>query len=248
MNINGRKTNKNRRNPPGSFGHEAQCLAALIQTQRVVMAAVGGEALLSCQLIESKEVVQVTWQKSEGERNLASYTEEFGERVTRDFRHKVKFKDAGLQNSSIIIRKVAEQDEGCYQCLFNTYPEGALTGTTCLRLYELHEPVLHVAESNSTEETVVSCSATGRPAPTVTLQVLRHNIRLSNYSSDSVSNTNGTVTVTATGVLPRFHDNSTQVGCAVRVPSGPQIEVFVMIPEVNQTSADGEKHFKKTDL
>ena len=115
----------------------------------------------------------------------------------------------------------------------------------CVFSAELHEPVLNVTQSNSPEETVVSCSVTGRPAPTVTLRVLKHNVHLSNYSSDSVSNTNGTVTVTTTAVLPGFHDNSTQVGCAVSVLSGPQIERFMMIPEVKQTSADGEKHFKK---
>ncbi|KAL7370030.1 hypothetical protein ABVT39_016906 [Epinephelus coioides] len=119
--------------------------------------------------------------------------------------------------------------------MFNTYPDGALTGSTCLQLYELHEPVLHVRESNSPEEAVVSCSATGRPAPTVTLTV-------PHYNSTSVTNTNTTVTVTATAVLPRLHGNSTQVGCAVRVLSGPQIEVFTMIPEVTLSSADGEKH------
>ncbi|KAL7369955.1 hypothetical protein ABVT39_014207 [Epinephelus coioides] len=187
--------------------------------------------------MQPKDVVQVTWQKilPEGVKNVATYTEYFGEKVNRDFRDKVEFKYAGLQNSSIVIKRVTEEDEGCYHCLFNTYPDGALTGSTCLQLYELHEPVLHVRESNSPEEAVVSCSATGRPAPTVTLTV-------PHYNSTSVTNTNATVTVTATAVLPRLHGNSTQVGCAVRVLSGPQIEVFTMIPEVTLSSADGEKH------
>ncbi|XP_078099658.1 uncharacterized protein LOC144512684 [Sander vitreus] len=208
-------------------------LTSLIETQQTVMAAVGEEAQLNCQLMQSKDVLQVTWQQllPEGEKNLATYNKYFGERVNAGVEEKVEFKSAGLQNSSIVIRKVTEQDEGCYRCLFNTYPEGALTATTCLQLYELHEAILHVGESNSPEEAVVSCSATGRPAPTVTLTVPHHN-------SSSVTNTNGTVTVTTTAVLPRLHGNSTQVGCAARVLSGPQIEVFTMIPEIRQPSAD----------
>ncbi|XP_033480018.2 uncharacterized protein LOC117255335 [Epinephelus lanceolatus] len=208
-------------------------LAAVIETQQTVMAVVGEEALLNCQLMQPKDVLQVTWQKilPDKKQNVATYTEYFGEKVNRDFRDKVEFKYAGLQNSSIVIRRVTEEDEGCYHCLFNTYPDGALTGSTCLQLYELHEPVLHVRESNSPEEAVVSCSATGRPAPTVRLTV-------PHYNSTSVTNTNATVTVTATAVLPRLHGNSTQVGCAVRVLSGPQIEVFTMIPEVTLSSAD----------
>ncbi|KAL7369718.1 hypothetical protein ABVT39_006685 [Epinephelus coioides] len=208
-------------------------LAAVIETQQTVMAAVGEDALLNCQLMQTKDVVQVTWKKvlPDKEQNIATYSEFLGEKVNPDFRDKVEFKYAGLQNSSIVIRRVTEEDEGCYHCLFNTYPDGALTGSTCLQLYELHEPVLHVRESNSPEEAVVSCSATGRPAPTVTLTV-------PHYNSTSVTNTNTTVTVTTTAVLPRLHGNSTQVGCAVRVLSGPQIEMFTMIPEVTLSSAD----------
>ncbi|KAG8004564.1 OX-2 membrane glycoprotein, partial [Nibea albiflora] len=223
-------------------GHEGDMngQAAVVQTQQTVTAAVGDEACLSCQLTLHKEVLQVTWWKlsPEGEKNVATSTKYFGLRVNPDFRDKVKFKDAGLQNNSIVIRNVTEQDESCYQCLFNSNPEGALTATTCLKVYELHEPVLHV-ESNSAEEAVVSCSATGRPAPTVTLRVLQQDLHLSNYSSVNVTNTNSTVTVTCTAVLSGSRDDSTQVGCAVRVLSGPQKEVFMMIPEVKQSSADG---------
>ncbi|XP_074483794.1 nectin-4-like isoform X1 [Sebastes fasciatus] len=203
-------------------------LTALIETQHTVVAAVGDEACLNCHLMQSRDVLQVTWQKilPEGEKNMATYSERFGERVLAGFQSKLEFRYAGLQNSSIVIRRVMEEDEGCYRCMFNTFSEGALIATTCLKLYELHGPFLHVTES-----TVVSCSATARPAPTVTLTV-------PHYNSTSVTNTNGTVTVTATAGLSGLHGNSTQVGCAVRVLSGPQIEVSMMIPEVKQSSDD----------
>ncbi|XP_074483989.1 uncharacterized protein LOC141763318 [Sebastes fasciatus] len=203
-------------------------LTALIETQHTVEAAVGDEASLTCHLMQPRDVLQVTWQKilPEGEKNMATYSERFGERVHAGFQSKLQFKDAGLQNSSIVIRRVREEDEGCYRCMFNTFSEGALIATTCLQLYELHGPFLHVRES-----TVVSCSATARPAPTVTLTV-------PHYNSTSVTNTNGTVTVTTTAGLSGLHSKSTQVGCAVRVLSGPQIEVFMMIPEVKQSSDD----------
>uniref|UniRef100_A0A3B4TM67 OX-2 membrane glycoprotein-like n=1 Tax=Seriola dumerili TaxID=41447 RepID=A0A3B4TM67_SERDU len=214
-------------------------LTAVIQTQQTVVAAVGEDARLSCQLMQHKEVLQVTWQKvfPEGEKNVATYSKHFGPRVTPDFREKVEIKDAGLKNCSIVIREVMEQDEGCYLCLFNTFPDGAVTATTCLQLYELHEPILHVRESNSTQESLVSCSATGRPAPTLTLNVTQPHLHFSRYNTVSVHNSNGTVTVTTTAVLSGFRDNSAQVGCAVRVLSGHK-EVFMMIPEVKQTSAD----------
>ncbi|XP_068575676.1 OX-2 membrane glycoprotein-like isoform X2 [Cebidichthys violaceus] len=189
--------------------HKGQ--TALIESQRSVLAAVGDNVRLNCQLMQSKDVVQVTWQKisPEGKTDLATYNKHFGQKVNSGFQGRVEFKDAGLQNSSIVIRNVTDQDKGCYRCLFNTYPDGALTGRTCLQLY-----------------------ATGRPAPTVTLTV-------PHYNSTSVTNTNGTVTVTTTAVLSRLSDNSSRVGCAVRVLSGPQIEVYAVVPEVRQSSADG---------
>ncbi|XP_037618518.1 OX-2 membrane glycoprotein-like [Sebastes umbrosus] len=210
------------------FGVFQKGLTALIETQHTVEAAVGEEACLTCHLMQSRDVLQVTWQKilPDGEKNMATYSERFGERVNAGFQSKLEFKDAGLQNSSIVIRRVMEEDEGCYRCMFNTFSEGALIATTCLKLYELHGPFLHIRES-----TVVSCSATARPAPTVTLTV-------PHYNSTSITNTNGTVTVTTTAGLSGVHGNSTQVGCAVRVLSGPQIEVSMMIPEVKQSSDD----------
>uniref|UniRef100_UPI0037E8F652 OX-2 membrane glycoprotein-like n=1 Tax=Semicossyphus pulcher TaxID=241346 RepID=UPI0037E8F652 len=215
-------------------GHFQEGLTALIQTQRTVCAAAGDQACLNCLLMETKTVHQVTWQKvtPEGEMNIGTYNKYSGERVNPGYQGKVELKVGGLQNTSIVIREVTEQDEGCYRCLFNTYPDGALIDYTCLKLYELHGPVLDVRVSS--EEAVVSCSATGRPAPTVTLSVLQ----LKLVSSDHVhTNTNGTVTVTRTAVLSRHHNNSAQVECAVQVLSVPPKKVSVTIPEVKQTSS-----------
>ncbi|XP_012771764.3 nectin 1b isoform X2 [Maylandia zebra] len=208
-----------------------------IQTQHTVLAAVGDKACLNCELMLSKDVLQVTWQMISGssEKNMATYNKYFGQRVNPEFTKKVEFKNPALQNCSIVIRNVTEQDEGCYRCLFNTYPEGAFTGRTCLHVYELHEPVLDVRESNSTEEWVVSCSATGRPAPTVTLSVSQQDLSFSQYNTVSVSNTNATFTVTTTAVLSGSRKHSTQVGCAARVLSAPQRGVTVMIYEVQKT-------------
>ncbi|XP_054479846.1 OX-2 membrane glycoprotein-like [Anoplopoma fimbria] len=211
-----------------------KCQTALIESQQTVMAAVGDNARLNCQLMQSKDVVQVTWQKilPEGKKDLATYNKHFGQKVNPEFQGRVEFKDAGLQNSSIVIRNVRDQDKGCYRCLFHAYPDGVFTGRTCLQLYELHGASLHVTESNTTDTVAISCSATGRPAPTVTLSV-------PDCNSTSVANTNGTVTVTTTAVLSRLRDNRTRVGCAVRVLSGPQIETYATIPEVKRSSSDG---------
>ncbi|XP_030013220.1 OX-2 membrane glycoprotein-like isoform X2 [Sphaeramia orbicularis] len=189
---------------------------------------VGGEAFLNCHLMKSEDVVQVTWQKISPEINLATNSKYFSPRVNPEFRHKVEFKDAGLQNSTIIIKNVNQQDEGCYNCLFNIQHQGVITCKTCLLIYELNEPVLHVSKSSSTAEFIVSCSATGRPAPTVTLSVQGQNF--SHTSTVRVPNTNGTVTVNTTAVLSGLHRTSTRVRCSVRLAFGSETEVFTTIP------------------
>ncbi|XP_051799117.1 OX-2 membrane glycoprotein-like isoform X1 [Acanthochromis polyacanthus] len=217
-------------------------LTSVIQTQQTVVAAVGQEAQFNCQLLQSKQVLQVTWQKvlPDGEKNLGTCNQFFGQTVNDEFTDKVEFKNASLQSCSIVLRRVTQQDEGCYRCLFITVRGSSVAGRTCLQVYELHEPVLHVRESNSAGESVVSCSATGRPAPTVTLNVTQQHLHFSHNNTVSVNN-NDTVTVTTKAVLPGFCGNSIQVGCAARVLSGPQMEAFVMIPEMKPPDGSDDK-------
>ncbi|XP_023185591.1 OX-2 membrane glycoprotein-like isoform X4 [Xiphophorus maculatus] len=213
----------------GSF-HKG--LAVLIQTQQTVLAAVGEDAPLSCRLLVTKDVQQVTWQKvlEKTERNIGSYSQYFGETVNPGFKDKVQFTEAGLQKNSIVIRNVTEQDAGCYLCLFNTYPDGALIAATCLQVYELHGPFINVSRSNSPPWSVVTCSATGRPVPMVTLTVLHQNLSFSHYNTSTETNTNGTVTVTTKVLLSDL--SSRQVGCSVSVDSAAPRELLVTVPEV----------------
>ncbi|CAJ1087559.1 OX-2 membrane glycoprotein-like%2C partial [Xyrichtys novacula] len=189
--------------------------------------------------MEYKEVQQVTWKKSLplGEKTMTTYSRFSGVRVNPDFQDKVEFKETELLNTSIVIKEVTEQDEGCYRCLFNTQSDGNLSGLTCIRLYELYGPVLHVRGQNSTRDVVVSCSASGRPPPSMEITVPQQELYLLKTSSDYVLNNNSTVTVTMTAVLSRFHHNSVPVGCAAQVLSLPQTKVFRMISE---PAAEGE--------
>ncbi|XP_014880597.1 OX-2 membrane glycoprotein-like isoform X2 [Poecilia latipinna] len=214
-------------------------LAAVIQTQQTVSAAVGEDAPLSCQLLETKDVQQVTWQKvlERTERNIGSYSEYYGVTVNDGFRDKVQFTEAGLQKNSIVIRNVTDQDAGCYLCLFNTYPDGALTGRTCLTVYELHGPFITISRSNSPPGSVVTCSATGRPVPMVTLTVSDQNLSFSHCNTSRETNTNGTVTVITTALLSAL--SSTQVGCLVSVDSAAPRELLVTVPDFKDSSDEG---------
>ncbi|KAK6325653.1 hypothetical protein J4Q44_G00049950 [Coregonus suidteri] len=110
-------------------------LSQLVRTQQVVTATLGEDAVLNCELMTPKDVRQVTWQKltTGANENVATYSKR-GPNVNLHFKGKVEFEDEGLQNCSIIIRGVSRGDESCYKCLFNTFPDGPISGTTCLQV------------------------------------------------------------------------------------------------------------------
>ncbi|XP_055764338.1 OX-2 membrane glycoprotein-like [Salvelinus fontinalis] len=211
-------------------------LSQLVRTQQVVTATLGEDAVLTCELMTLKNVRQVTWQKvtTEANENVATYSQR-GSHVNPPFKGKVEFEYVGLQNCSIVIRGVSRGDESCYKCLFNTFPDGPISGTTCLKVNELYGPSLLITQTNNSH-TTLSCSATGRPAPIVTWEDTEI---LENSTMVDVTHLNGTVTVTITSTLAAFSllDKDTSVGCMVSLFSGGVTKnVSMVIPASNQAS------------
>uniref|UniRef100_A0A8C6UBB8 Ig-like domain-containing protein n=1 Tax=Neogobius melanostomus TaxID=47308 RepID=A0A8C6UBB8_9GOBI len=167
----------------------------------------GEEACLQCPLSYFADVLQVVWQKllpEEGEVTVAT-CHPHRYKLNPDFSTKIGLKETTLWNCSIVVQNVTEQDEGCYLCLFITSSDVAYYGKACLHMYELHKPTLTVSRSISTGELEVSCSATGRPAPNVTIHIQK-TIRT---HTNAVNNSNGTVTVIRTAALSPLHMNKT---------------------------------------
>uniref|UniRef100_A0A3P9PAV8 Ig-like domain-containing protein n=1 Tax=Poecilia reticulata TaxID=8081 RepID=A0A3P9PAV8_POERE len=206
----------------------SSCLAAVIQTQQTVLAAVGEDAPLSCHLLETKDVQQVTWQKvlEKTERNIGSYSEYYGETVNDGFKDKVQFTEAGLM----------------YQEDYRVHFYNLMSTIMSVLSTELHGPFIDVrSRSNSPSGSVVTGSATGRTVPMVTLTVLHQNLSFSHCNTSRETNTNSTVTVTTTALLSAL--SSTQVGCLVSVDSAAPRELLVTIPEFKDSS-DDEKTYR----
>uniref|UniRef100_A0A3Q4BC59 Immunoglobulin V-set domain-containing protein n=1 Tax=Mola mola TaxID=94237 RepID=A0A3Q4BC59_MOLML len=80
-------------------------------------------------------VLQVTWQrlfKDGSIENLATHGKRFGQQVNEPFQGKVVLNDASLNSTSITVKNVTWNDEGCYICSFNAYPDGSKRKHTCL--------------------------------------------------------------------------------------------------------------------
>ncbi|XP_071774025.1 OX-2 membrane glycoprotein-like [Centroberyx gerrardi] len=135
----------------------------------------GGDAHYRCAVTDITGVLQVTWQrlyKDEAIENLASYNKRFGKQINEPHRGKVIFTEASLSSTSITVKNVTWGDEACYICSFNVFPDGSKRKQICLTVQGISEVTTHVQQIPSSGpeadvEVVVSCSATGKPAPAV---------------------------------------------------------------------------------
>ncbi|XP_015261436.1 PREDICTED: OX-2 membrane glycoprotein-like [Gekko japonicus] len=151
--------------------------AAQVIHKSVQTAIAGENVTLYCQLAESYDVVQVTWQKEHGKdkTNIATYSTTHGPKVLGKYQNHVHISQSGLSVSTITFHAVTVKDEGCYSCIFNTFPLGSMPGRTCLQVYALKEPKIDVKhtspDSTGKEMLKISCSVTGRPAAVITWKV-----------------------------------------------------------------------------
>ncbi|KAI4831683.1 hypothetical protein KUCAC02_001212 [Chaenocephalus aceratus] len=139
----------------------------------------GQDSKYGCAVANLKDVQQVTWQRLVPDRpieNLATYSKRFGEHVNDPYRGKVIFTEATLSSSSITLANVTWEDESCYICSFNRYPDGSMRKQICFTVQgissfktEVHTPSSDPEEEE--KEVVFSCSATGKPAPTIKWEI-----------------------------------------------------------------------------
>ncbi|XP_004066798.1 OX-2 membrane glycoprotein [Oryzias latipes] len=162
----------------------------------------GGEAHYECTVDPAKGVQQVTWQRSfedESIENLATFSRRFGQEVNAAYRGKVEFTRAALNSTAIRLRSASWEDESCYICLFHMYPEGSKRRHTCLKVTGVSSvntsaALLQQEEERGEELHAFSCSATGKPAPSIHWE-LPPNAAVENQTETSTSrNPDGTVT------------------------------------------------------
>ncbi|NXL55772.1 OX2G protein, partial [Chordeiles acutipennis] len=206
-----------------------------VMHSRVQSVQAGGNITFSCRLVTNEDVLQVTWQKEtdEAEDNIATYSTMNGQKIAKDYLSHVSFAHSELQASAISLRRVTLQDEGCYKCIFNTFPLGAVTGRMCLKVYAISDPKVEAKlipspdKAEDSEKVVgISCSATGKPAPKITWHLpsvlqqkpREYHIRLSNQTVTVISN----FTHTHSKILQEH-----PIACVIQHPS---LNVTLVLP------------------
>uniref|UniRef100_UPI00398E32CC OX-2 membrane glycoprotein-like isoform X2 n=1 Tax=Pristiophorus japonicus TaxID=55135 RepID=UPI00398E32CC len=193
-----------------------------VETQENMKAVLGGNVTFSC-TTHLKDILQVTWQKLNGQsvENVATFSEKFGPNVIGSFNGRAAFRQSEKEVSTIALSGVRLEDEGCYQCLFNTFPTGSNIGKTCLTVHvipDIHLDLYSIHVSESSEILVVTFSSTGKPAPKIACNVTSN---VTGEATESVTvNPNGTVTVTGNfTVVSAESVTGTEVICVINHPA-----------------------------
>ncbi|NXM73465.1 NECT1 protein, partial [Serilophus lunatus] len=101
----------------------------VIKSDGVILAALGGQANLYCNLSLSVDVLQVTWQKRSlsSFQNIATYSSIHGLRLMEPFQKKVHFIQATSKASAMTLQNLTLEDESYYRCIFNVFPHGSFS-------------------------------------------------------------------------------------------------------------------------
>uniref|UniRef100_A0A8C6X6Z5 Uncharacterized protein n=1 Tax=Naja naja TaxID=35670 RepID=A0A8C6X6Z5_NAJNA len=65
---------------------------------------------------------------------IATYSKAYGAKVLSN-QSNIHLSQSDLTFSAITFNGVTFKDEGCYSCIFNTFPLGPISGKTCLEVY-----------------------------------------------------------------------------------------------------------------
>uniref|UniRef100_A0A663NCX1 Ig-like domain-containing protein n=1 Tax=Athene cunicularia TaxID=194338 RepID=A0A663NCX1_ATHCN len=207
--------------PPGSV----QVMHRKVQSVRA-----GGNVTFSCRSVTKEDVLQVTWQKETdgAEDNIATYSMINGQKIAKGYVGHVSFSHSELQASSISLHGVTLQDEGCYKCIFNTFPSGAVTGRMSILDHRVEAKLIPSPDKAENSEKLVgiSCSATGKPAPKITWHLpsilqqkpKEYHIKLGNQTVTVISN----FTHTHSKILHEY-----PIACMIQHPS---LNVTLVLP------------------
>ncbi|XP_077061043.1 OX-2 membrane glycoprotein-like [Siphateles boraxobius] len=172
----------------------------------------GQDASLSCTLLPfASGVKQVTWQRVRTHENLqtlATFSEQFQDNVAEEYVGKVTLTLGTFNSTSITIKNTTFEDEACYICSFKVYPSGPKRKTLCLTVKGISEITAEVKPSTTSDsDVVVSCSATGKPTPTIQWKSseTEMNFFMSNHFTNLNEDSSTTITSNITIPLSQFH-------------------------------------------
>ncbi|XP_031220559.1 uncharacterized protein LOC116086422 [Mastomys coucha] len=160
-------------------------------------AILGRNVTIFCNLTSLANVLQITWQKIQDSlpHNIGTYSHKYGEKILSPYANRLQCKILEPSASFMTIQGVTFEDEACYKCLFNTFPQGSHGGQTCLNILTVSELVTELQSAPGSEDLhKLHCSAVGKPAPGISIYPSQ--VMVQPPQEYFAQNANATVTVT----------------------------------------------------
>ncbi|KAK7166639.1 hypothetical protein R3I93_006402 [Phoxinus phoxinus] len=183
----------------------------------------GQDASLSCTLPFASGVKHVTWQRvrtHEHVQTLATFSEQFQDNVDEEYVGKVTLTLATFNSTSINIKNTTFEDEACYICSFKVYPSGPKRKTLCLTVKGITEITAEVNPSpTSDSDVVVSCSATGKPTPTIQWKSSEKDLKHFSSKEFTTLNKDSSTTITSNITIPLSQFHGKYVECLAQSDS-----------------------------
>ncbi|XP_043094191.1 OX-2 membrane glycoprotein-like [Puntigrus tetrazona] len=180
----------------------------------------GQDASFSCTRSDASGVKQITWQRVSGTepvQTLATYSDLYKDHVHEQYVGKVTFTAASVNSTSIKIKHATFEDEACYICSFKVYPIQPQRQTLCLTVKGVSEITASVNPApSSAPDVVVSCSATGKPAPTILWKSAGRELNDFRETNFTTLNKDSSTTVTSNLTLPLSQFHGKYVECVAR--------------------------------
>nr|XP_057908422.1 poliovirus receptor homolog isoform X2 [Doryrhamphus excisus] len=159
----------------------------------------GKPSTLSCWYSLPERVQQVLWKKTVQRGHtitVAAYSKQGHYNIQEALKSRLSL-TRSLDDTRLGFQAVAIEDEACYTCEFNTYPDGTRSATACLSVYVLPEAkVTHVTSSSGVTE--ANCTARSRPAANITWRIGEDNQSVESSLVSLADEVDGTTTVTST--------------------------------------------------
>nr|UVZ34292.1 glycoprotein vOX2-2A [Elephant endotheliotropic herpesvirus 5A] len=182
---------------------------AYIEITGPLSSSLGSRTTLTCSLKNDSDYpIAVRWQKENASRDNRDLGMFFPgnppySKIYERYTGKINISQTNMRETTVTFFNTSAEDAGCFLCVFycSATSPYVLLNKTCVTVFAA--PTVFVSTKDDRNQTNVTCTATGLPAPLV--QWLGHGPGVEN-STQNTTNKNGTVSVSSTLYFKKSSD------------------------------------------
>ncbi|XP_050958974.1 OX-2 membrane glycoprotein isoform X1 [Labeo rohita] len=179
--------------------------------------AVGGkQASLACRYGLPEKVKTVLWKKIVNKaesREVASFAKQSDPVIEEEFVDRASLSPS-LSDTQLTLWPVRPEDEACYTCEFQVYPDSTKSATSCLTIFVLPKPQVSY-KTTSPGVIEANCTAVARPQAEIVWNVEGNNRTIGPPVTTAIQQNDGTTLVISTLTIQAGLLKDVSVKCLV---------------------------------